>query len=140
MGRERAASRPRHPVPMGPSETDMPSERMFIVRHELLDATTLSRERFWLGDLDAASSESAASLEVRVDADTARLGPLMLADGTSAAHERRLVGAALRELVGRGVQRIEIGDSTGSVVSDELEHLGFVRFEHTSTWEAGVAG
>ena len=113
---------------------------MLIVRHERLDEGAICHERFWLGDLNAAGDDVAGSLDVWVDADGARLVPVQLAAGGSPTLERRLVGAALRELVGRGVLRVRTDGPPGDVLVEELRRLGFERGEDSERWEAGGAG
>ncbi len=125
---------------MGHSDTDPTPDRMLIVRHERLDEGSVSRERFWLGDLNAAGDDVAGTLEVWVHADTARLVPVLLDDGGPPSLERRLVGAALRELVGRGVTRIDVEGPPGDGVVEELRRLGFDLVGGTGTWESGGAG
>ena len=63
---------------MGHSDSDPTPDRMLIVRHERLDEGSVSRERFWLGDLNAAGDDVAGALEVWVHADSARLAPVLL--------------------------------------------------------------
>lgn len=124
---------------MGRSESDPKSEPMLIVRHERLEEGPVSRERFWLGDVDASLDDVAGSLDVRVDDDVALLVPV-LGDEGSPTLERRLVGAALRELLGRGVTRFELDGPPSQPLVEELDALGFEQIGPAGTWEAGGAG
>ncbi len=140
VGREWDANDSTHPLSMGHSESDPTPERMLIVRHERLDECTVSRERFWLGDLNAAADDVVGALEVWVVDDGARLVVVGIADDAAPSLERRLVGAALRELVGRGVTNVELDGPPGDGVAQELASLGFERIDGTDTWGTGGAG
>ncbi len=127
---------------MGPSEPDPKAEPMLIVRHERRDEGPVSRERFWLGDLDESPDDATGSLEVRVDAaaELARIGGVVLGEDGSPSMERRLVGAALRDLLARGMTRVELDGPPSGPFAEELERLGFAPAGTAGRWEAGGAG
>lgn len=127
---------------MGRPEPEPLAEPMLIVRHERRDDGSTSRECFWLGDLDASPQDAAGSLEVRVDAEAelARIGGVVLGAGGSPSMERRLVGAALRDLLARGVTRIELDGPPSGPFAEELDCLGFAPASAAGRWEAGGAG
>lgn len=124
---------------MGSPDSDPAPEPMLIVRHERDVDGDASHERFWLGDLTAAD-DVAAVLELHIDAGGARLTRVRLGARASPDLRGRLVGAALRELVGRGVTRVVVAEAAHGDVAGELLRLGFEARSGPGVWEAGGAG
>ena len=93
-----------------------------------------------MGDVDASEVGIACSVEIRVEADRAHVAPVVADDGGATSLERRLLGAALRELLARGVTCIEPEPPVSDALRAELDALGFDQVEPFGTWEAGGVG
>ena len=113
---------------------------MLIVRHSVVvDAEGSSHEKYWLGNLDASADDVVGSLDVVVDGHGACLSRVEFADGLTDDLQRRRVGSAIREIVGKGVTTVLVPEPPCAAVVEELARLGFQQHD-LEVWRVGGAG